>query len=364
MRGLIAGAVALLFSVPLIVGVLAGGFAAEDEEMNQVAWGGVLTPGTIPNGWDVYVLQAGAMCPEFTPNIIAAQIEAESNWNPNARSPVGAVGLAQFMPATWAAYGTDGNADGLADPLEPADAIVSMGVYNCAVIDILRQGGMSPTTELGLAAYNAGPGAVLAFNGIPPYPETQAYVPKIMERAGYYGSGGGGAPALDAYLPAPEVCPRQPGGIGWELNLRPDTLRVMHCALGVHPWTTVTSAYRSSGSVQNSYHPIGRALDIAPPNWASEEGNRAGWFLAHWYQVNATRLGIEQIIWDNWIWQSGSWRPYWHPSGSDPSLNHENHVHVSTYVDSGVPNAPLLNHSPHSGTARVPFRAADSVLTP
>jgi hypothetical protein len=99
--------------------------------------------------------------------LLAAQLMAESNFNPNAGSPAGAQGIAQFMPATAAAYGLD----------DPYDPVASIEAQAHLMSDLLRQFG-SP--ELALAAYNAGPGAVSGCNCIPPYPETQAYVARIL----------------------------------------------------------------------------------------------------------------------------------------------------------------------------------------
>ena len=85
---------------------------------------------------------------------------AESNFNPFARSPAGAQGIAQFIPSTAAAYG-------LADPFDPAAAIDAQAHL---MSDLLRQFG-SP--QLALAAYNAGPAPVEACGCVPDYPETR-----------------------------------------------------------------------------------------------------------------------------------------------------------------------------------------------
>jgi soluble lytic murein transglycosylase-like protein len=100
-------------------------------------------------------------------NLLAAQIYAESGFNPFARSPAGAVGIAQFMPGTAAAYG-------LKNPLDPAQAIDAQAHL---MHDMLARFGSVP---LALAAYNAGPGAVAACGCVPPYAETRAYVAKII----------------------------------------------------------------------------------------------------------------------------------------------------------------------------------------
>jgi soluble lytic murein transglycosylase-like protein len=99
--------------------------------------------------------------------LLSAQIYAESNFNPFARSPAGAQGIAQFMPDTAVAYG-------LRDPFDAAAAIDAQAHL---MHDLLSRFGSVP---LALAAYNAGPGAVAGCGCIPPYPETQAYVAKIL----------------------------------------------------------------------------------------------------------------------------------------------------------------------------------------
>jgi cell wall-associated NlpC family hydrolase len=145
----------------------------------------------IPSQYVGWVGQAGSMCAAVPPAIIAAQIKTESDWNPNAVSPVGAQGIAQFMPGTWAVYGTDANNDGTASVWDPADAIVSMGRYDCSLARDLAQARNSgqvsgDLTSLTLAGYNAGEGAVLQAHGVPPYVETQAYVAKILQLAQQY----------------------------------------------------------------------------------------------------------------------------------------------------------------------------------
>ncbi|HST43002.1 MAG TPA: transglycosylase SLT domain-containing protein [Conexibacter sp.] len=110
--------------------------------------------------------------------LLAAQLYAESGFNPFSVSSAGAQGIAQFMPGTAQAYG-------LADPFDATSAIDAQGHM---MRDLLRQFGSVP---LALAAYNAGPGAVGGCNCIPPYPETQAYVAKILGLLGGAGDSAG-----------------------------------------------------------------------------------------------------------------------------------------------------------------------------
>lgn len=100
--------------------------------------------------------------------LLAAQLLAESTFNPFAVSSAGAQGIAQFMPGTAAAYGLD-------DPFDPVAAIDAQAHL---MSDLLRRFGGS--VPLALAAYNAGPAPVAACGCVPAYPETQAYVARIL----------------------------------------------------------------------------------------------------------------------------------------------------------------------------------------
>ena len=111
---------------------------------------------------------------------LAAQLYAESNFNPFARSPAGAQGIAQFMPGTAQTYGLK----------NPFDSEAAIDAQAHLMRDLLRRFGSVP---LALAAYNAGEGAVAKYGGIPPFPETQAYVAKIIALMG----GAGAIPQVD-----------------------------------------------------------------------------------------------------------------------------------------------------------------------
>jgi hypothetical protein len=117
--------------------------------------------------------------------LLAAQLLAESNFNPFAVSHAGAQGIAQFMPGTAAAYN-------LRDPFDP---IASIDAQARLMSDLLRRFG---SVALALAAYNAGPAPVSACTCVPPYAETQAYVAKILGLLD--GAGELAAPALEVRL--------------------------------------------------------------------------------------------------------------------------------------------------------------------
>ncbi|HKP20031.1 MAG TPA: transglycosylase SLT domain-containing protein [Thermoleophilaceae bacterium] len=118
--------------------------------------------------------------------LLAAQLYAESGFNPFARSPAGAQGIAQFMPGTAAAMG-------LADPFDP-DAAINAQAH--LMRDLLGRFGSVP---LALAAYNAGPGAVAGCGCVPPIPETTAYVARILGLLGGAGDAAAAA-ALEVRL--------------------------------------------------------------------------------------------------------------------------------------------------------------------
>lgn len=116
----------------------------------------------------------------------------ESRGNNRAVSPKGALGTMQLMPATARALGVD-----------PSDE--EANIAGGAAYLAQQLGRFAGSVPLALAAYNAGPGAVLRFNGIPPFAETQAYVAAIMHR--WQGPLLASA-ALAARVPAVEVVAR------------------------------------------------------------------------------------------------------------------------------------------------------------
>ncbi len=121
------------------------------------------------------------------PALMAGQLMAESGFDPDAGSPAGAQGIAQFMPSTAASYGLT----------DPYDAVAAIDAEAHLMHDLLQQFG-SP--ELALAAYNAGPAPVEACHCIPPYPETQAYVTRILALIG--GAGAIAMPSFEVRLVA------------------------------------------------------------------------------------------------------------------------------------------------------------------
>ena len=118
--------------------------------------------------------------------LLAAQLYAESNFNPFVTSGAGAQGIAQFMPGTAAALGLD----------DPFDAVAAIDTQAKLMRNVLRRFG---TVPLALAAYNAGEGAVAACGCIPLYKETIGYVARIL---GLLRGAGEAVPGLQVRLVA------------------------------------------------------------------------------------------------------------------------------------------------------------------
>ncbi|MEU9015481.1 bifunctional lytic transglycosylase/C40 family peptidase [Streptomyces sp. NPDC048479] len=137
-----------------------------------------LAKGAVPALYQPLVQKWGNLCPAINPALLAAQLYQESGWNPKAQSPAAAQGIAQFIPGTWAAHGVDGDKDGDRDIWDPADAIPSAASYDCELAGYVKKAPGNATDNM-LAAYNAGAYAVIKYQGVPPYRETQNYVKVI-----------------------------------------------------------------------------------------------------------------------------------------------------------------------------------------
>ncbi len=118
------------------------------------------------------IIAAASEAHGVNPMLVRALIQVESKFRPTARSRKGAMGLMQLMPSTAREYN-------VRNPFEPK-ANIEAGIKHLKTL-IDRFGS---SIELGLAAYNAGPGAVEKFNGVPPYRETRNYVTRILSLAG------------------------------------------------------------------------------------------------------------------------------------------------------------------------------------
>jgi soluble lytic murein transglycosylase-like protein len=172
-----------LVVLALVVGALVIAVGSVGEWIVQnVQQRGIIGPKVVPAAYREVVLEAAKRCPRIPAEVLAAQLGAESSWNPMAVSPAGAQGIAQFLPKTWEQFGIDGDGDGVADIWNPIDAIHSAAALNCVNRRLVRD---LPGDRLHntLAAYNAGPTAVRRHGGIPPFNETRGYIERILRDA-------------------------------------------------------------------------------------------------------------------------------------------------------------------------------------
>src|SRR5260370_15983705 len=115
------------------------------------------------------LVEAAAKKHGLPPKFVHSVVAAESGYQSNAVSPKGAIGLMQLMPATAQAYG--------ADPHNPAQNVEAGAAY---LRELLLKYEGDPRRAL--AAYNAGPGAVDKYNGVPPYAETKTYIERVLRK--------------------------------------------------------------------------------------------------------------------------------------------------------------------------------------
>ena len=130
---------------------------------NPFAPGTQIAPGQLP-----FLIESAAKEAGIDPELFDALIQTESAYDPNARSRAGALGLTQLMPDTARSLGIN-------NPLDPTENLKGGAAY---LSQMLQK--FNGDAKLALAAYNAGPGAVERYGGIPPYAETQKYVERVL----------------------------------------------------------------------------------------------------------------------------------------------------------------------------------------
>ncbi|MHB8240723.1 MAG: lytic transglycosylase domain-containing protein [Solirubrobacteraceae bacterium] len=125
------------------------------------------TPASESSSYDG-LIEAAAQRYGVDPAVLHGLIQQESGFDPTAQSSAGASGLTQLMPGTASSLG-------VANPLDPTESIEGGARYLSQLM-----GQFAGNTTDALAAYNAGPGAVTQYGGVPPYAETQSYVSKVL----------------------------------------------------------------------------------------------------------------------------------------------------------------------------------------
>jgi soluble lytic murein transglycosylase-like protein len=155
--------------------------AATTASAAPMSVGASALPPDVPFGAEI---TAAAKKHGVDPALLAGLVKQESGFNPNAGSPAGARGLTQLMPGTAAGLG-------VTDVLDPIQNLDGGAKYLRQQLDAF--GG---DVTRALAAYNAGPGAVQRYGGVPPYAETQNYVRIVQANAAQYRAAGGGTPSI------------------------------------------------------------------------------------------------------------------------------------------------------------------------
>jgi soluble lytic murein transglycosylase-like protein len=147
------------------------GATATASATPMAATGASELPADVPYGAEI---TAAAKKHGLDPALLAGLVKQESGFNPNAGSPAGARGLTQLMPGTAAGLG-------VTNVLDPVQSLEGGAKYLRQQLDAF--GG---DVTRALAAYNAGPGAVQRYGGVPPYAETQNYVRAVQANAAAY----------------------------------------------------------------------------------------------------------------------------------------------------------------------------------
>ncbi|MBF5080304.1 lytic transglycosylase domain-containing protein [Quadrisphaera sp. INWT6] len=329
---LVAVAVTLA-GVVVVVGVLA---ARDPQRGTAPSTSSVaVADGAVPQRYRAAFDYALTLCPALPAPVLAAQITQESGWDPRAVSSAGARGLGQFMPGTWKEHAVDANGGG-AEITDPADSLASAAAYDCHLIDqVSGKGYDGDAVSLMLAAYNAGPGAVARYEGVPPPSfsagQTHDYVAAITAMAAR--DTVETVPGLVVAGSVPErPLPAWPVGAD---GLAPNAefgRRWLQASFGVV--VPVSSCVASAGHVEDSYHYDGHACDVMVSTAGSvpdAAGTQLGWAVANALVADHRGLGVEQVIWQGRIWtaQRPTWRDYENPLGSSVTLDHLDHVHVS-----------------------------------
>src|SRR6266567_6217571 len=148
---------------------LVSGFETEVEMAAEAPAAAPAPPVAVERKAPRELFEAAARKNGLPPNFVHSEVLAESGYRADAVSPKGAIGLMQLMPATAQTYG--------ANPYDPSQNVEAGAAYLRELL--IKYNG---DARLALAAYNAGPGAVSKYNGVPPYAETQTYIERVLQK--------------------------------------------------------------------------------------------------------------------------------------------------------------------------------------
>jgi LAS superfamily LD-carboxypeptidase LdcB len=340
-----------VFVTATIGGVVFVGVLASNAQRSQLICfneDGVLQESTIhtvqegvPASYQLWAeaIESTANRHGIPPALFAGLVHAESGFDHSVISHAGAIGLAQLMPGTANGLGVD--------PYDPLQNLDGGARY---LADMLDQFG---DIRLALAAYNAGPGRVRQYNGIPPIKETQAYVPRVLQFAQLYGDSLEGLDCEVIALGDPLSDAGSSARMSWgghangriprsELSsaggghlLHPDAAQNFLAMAAAYQSDTgwplvITDSYRSyEGQLActrqkgnlcakpgTSNHGWGKAIDIHLTasggqnrvlNWLYANGSRYGWHHPSWARANGSKP--EPWHWEYWAERAGNDMP-------------------------------------------------------
>ncbi|PWJ55137.1 Transglycosylase SLT domain-containing protein [Quadrisphaera granulorum] len=306
--GAVAVVAVVLVATVVVVAVTAG---RQGERWTAPTSSSVaVSDGAVPDRYREAFDYALTLCPQLPAPVLAAQITQESGWRPDAVSHAGARGLGQFMPGTWAEHAVDANGGG-ADIFDPADSLASAASYDCYLLEqVTGRGYEGDPISLMLAAYNAGPGAVQRYRGVPPPSfsrgETHGYVESITAMVSRFT-----VPTTPGLVVAGSV-PSEPLP-AWPIG-----------ADGVAPnaefarrWADATFGTRTP--VSACAHGGGHTCEIAvtadgePPDASQVQ---LGWAVANALVEGHAGLGVREVSWQGRTWTTTT--AQWLPEGGPP----------------------------------------------
>ncbi|MDC2950176.1 hypothetical protein [Streptomyces heilongjiangensis] len=193
--------------LPLVMMVgLSGSRLTDGDDRRQQAF----DSSKVPPAHVKWVIRAGSVCDVVTPSVVAAQIDTETGWltgtsedlqgsppapSPAASAPSESRALVGLSTSAFEEWGSDDDANGTATPLDPADAIMALGRFDCALaegVQRLKESRLASgdALELTLAAYHSGLGSVERSRGVPEG-EARDYVRRVRKLIPRYETGSG-----------------------------------------------------------------------------------------------------------------------------------------------------------------------------